>query len=787
MTKLILSYILLVFTSSISYSQDSLAVRITGRILSFSDSIPIEKATIVIFKNSKAKYVLADNKGIFLISYYPIPDSIRISSVGFTELKPFPLPKLNNGDLNLGDIYLERSNIELAPVQVIGKKPLVIFEFNKIIYNVAADTENSGLNGLEVIQKAPLIEVVENNKLHVNGDKSFIVLLNGRNTGIISKNPGAFLKSIPANYLSKIEISTDPPAKYKIEGYDYVVNIITSKKIVDGIFGSVNTGINTFGGYDGGGLIMLKKRKISLTANPSFTKIIGREGEFYQSNTNISTQYKNIQSGTQLNKSNSFTGSAELTYEIDSLKLLSFNAYTSISKLKSRNNLNNTYYNGTSLYNNIKRSGLNNDDNGFNYYTLDYEVLKNRKRDILTISGKLFQNHFFNKVNYINNSITYNTVDTLKLDANTKGNEYTVQIDYSKFVNDNSTFEIGAKEIFRNYVTDNRINSLKNSTLDYDQIVSILYSSYSLRKKNNYYKIGLGLNHTKISFAENNTSVKTEKQFFNPLPFINYSRNLKKNRSLSLNYSLSTRRPGVSFISSAIKYSNIENLQSGNPELKPEIFHNVDLAFNTSLSKKPLLLGVYFKTSANSIVQIIKPYQDSLTLRTYNNSGAVINIGNTIYYSQTFFKKLTFRINSDIGYVRLSNNDNNLSNDGITYKIFLTVSYKLPWKLRFSSQNFIYSQTINLQGTTDYFSDLRFYLGRNFLNDNLNVGLSFYQPYSNKVKLESKYQDPQFINYSYNNFPARYIGISLSYDFGDFSKVMKRDKNKTINNDDIKQ
>jgi hypothetical protein len=479
-------------------------------------------------------------------------------------------------------------------------------------------------------------------------------------------------------------------------------------------------------------------------------------------------------------------GSAELTWEIDSLRLLSFNAYTTYSAIRSDYSLYNTYFNQEVLYNEINRGGLNKNNTGFNYFTVDYEILKNRKRDVLTLSGKLFRNSDFNSINYADRSIKYNFADTLQSEANLSGTEYTAQVDYSKFINASSTFEIGVKEIMREYETNNQVHLKQQSSLDYNQLISILYSSWTLRKKNNYFKIGIGLNHTRIAFTENAAPDKMVKEYFNPLPFINYSRNLKKNRSLSFNYSLRTRRPGVGYISSAFKYSSVENPQTGNPALKPEIVHSAAFTYNTFLYKKPLIAGLYARLSPNSIVQIMRPYQDSLALRTYINGGSYLSVGNTLYYSQKFFKKLTFRINSDVEYVRLSDTKNKVMNDGFTYKIFLTLSYTLPLNFRFSTQNFIYGRTINLQGTEENFSDLRFYLARNFLDNSLSVGISLYQPYSSRIRLESEYRDNGIRNYMYNNFPSRYIGLSVSYDFGDFSKVMKRQKNKTINNDDLR-
>jgi hypothetical protein len=783
--KFHLIFLIFLLTSKISISQTQVEIKITGRILSLTDSLPIENTSIALYSINKINYSIANNKGIFFYVLDAVPDTIIISSVGFTRLKIITFASPNEGNLNLGNIYLSKNIIELATIEATGKRKIVEYDLNKVTYNVVADPENTGLNSLDVIQKVPLIDVV-NNKVRIKGDNTPIVLLNGRNSSLINTDPVAFLKSIPASYLSKIEINTDSPAKYKMDGYEYVINIVTNKKLIDGVFGSVNSEANTFGGYSAGGLVMFKKKKINLTANPNFSSLRGKEGEFYQSNINRDTQYKNIQTGITQNQSNSFTGNAELTFEFDSLRLLSLSATTSSSKLLAHNDLSNNYYYNELLYNNSVRNGFYKDVNDFNYYTLDYEVLKNKKRDILTYSGRLFQNQIINSTNFIDRSLFTNSMVNHDMSAVSKGYDYSAQIDFSKFVNKNSAIETGIKEIFRVYKTENQIKSIKNSVLDYSQFVSVIYCSYIYRKDPNYFRIGFRAEQSKNSFSENNIVEKTVSRYFNLLPNLTYSKSLKNNKSLSFKYNLNVYRPSVSYITTAIKYSNIENLQTGNQQLKPELMHKFDFTYNTSLFKKPFVFGIYFKTSPNSIVQIIKPYQDSLTLRTYNNSGKLANVGNTIYYSKTFFEKLTFRMNSDVSYIWLSGDENNISNRGLTYKIFLNVSYKLPWKFKFSSQNYIYGRTINLQGYSQNTSDLRFYLNRNFLDDKLIVGLTLYQPYSSKLMFESKYIDSQLENYSFSHFTARYLGFSISYDFGDFTKVMKRNKNKTISSDDLK-
>lgn len=778
--------LLLLCVINLSYAQKSNFNQIKGIILSENDSLPVENATIELFKNGKVKYVIANKDGFFTQLHFEIPDSLRISSVGYKFYLQSSFPAPIDGVLNMHNIYLKKDNIELATIQAIGQRKLIDFNLNIITYNVDKDPDNDGLNGLDVIQKAPLIDIIGNKSIKISGDKTPVILLNGRKIAVLNTDPIAYLRSLPASYLSKIEINSDPPAKYRIDGYEYLINLITSKKLIDGIFGSINAEVNTFGGIDQGTLLMLKKRKTSLSLNFYPSYIRGREGEIYQSNKNIIQNYEFIQSGKRLNESLSATGNAELTIEIDSLRLLSFNVISNSSKITSNNSLQNSYFKSGSPNRFVNRNGFYDDNNGFNTVTVDYEMLKNRKRDILTLSGMLFQNHFINKTNYTDKNLSDFKYVNWIAEAVSKSNQFSVQFDLSKYISNSSGFESGIKESIRLY---NSESSLNNSylTSDFKQTISNFYSSYTFRKETNYFRTGVQFDYAKDLYRLENSNEKKATKYFIVMPYFTLIKNLSKNRTVSLKYNYKVTRPGISYLTSAIKYSDIENLQTGNIELKPERIHNIDWTYSTSLFKKPLVCGLYFINSPNLIVQTIKPYRDSLLLRTYTNNSEYMKIGNTIYYSKTLFEKLTFRINSDIYFIKIKNNESDIRNEGFSYKIFVTLTYKLPWKIRFSSQNYIYGKNIELQGYADNFSDLRLYLARNFFNERLNIGITIYQPYNKKVMLTSRFSDFQFSNFSYFKFPSRYVGFSMSYDFGDFSKVMKRDKNKTIKNDDIKQ
>lgn len=762
---------------------DTLPLVIKGTLLQSNTNDTIKNATIIAFIDSTQKFALSNKDGSFSFSVRKIPDSLVITEIGYEKrvIKQF---KLNNHFILLGNIEMINAINSLTPVVVVAQKKAVTFSLNKITYSVQSDTDNNGLTGIDVIQKVPLIDVGPNNKIFVNGKNTFIVLLNGRNSGIVGTDPSTFLKSIQSDLISKIEINTNPPAKYKLDGYEYVINIILLKKLIDGVFGSANGSVDTYGGYDLGYLLMAKAGKVRITNNSSFSHLQGPASEFLYENNNKFTKYSNSQVGSLKNRSNTEVSSLDLSYEIDTVKLFSLSCYYTNTAISSISSLDNLYKKNGMQYNQLHRNINNNDKSGFFYLSADYEVLLNEKRNSLTFSGKWYNNYFANKTDYIDRSVTFNKPDTGYNKNKGAGNEYTFQIDYAKYINSKNNLDFGAKEIIRKYNTSgNSITSLTANN-NYTQNIHSLYFAYTSFTDKNSLTIGNGVNLTTIKYNDLLDNKKYNKTYFNSLPFVNYAHQLKNEKSISFDYILSVKRPSLSYINSGINYSNPENLQTGNPDLVPEIFNDLKFTYNTSLFKKPLIVGIYFKNSANSIVENLYPFQDSLLLRSFTNGGRFLSFGTTLYYYRKLLKKqtLSIRATADFGFLNLENKTLNLKNDGLTYKLFISVAYKLPHKFTISTQNFIYSRSFTIQGYSQNFSDMRISLTKKLINDKLNIGLTLYQPFRKRVKLESNYSDLAFGNFSYTDFPSRYLGISLSYDFGNIAKVFggrqKRKRNQ---------
>jgi ferric enterobactin receptor len=155
----------------------------------------------------------------------------------------------------------------LKEVTITAERPIIRQKADRIIYDLKADPESKGNNMLSMMRKIPYLSLDGDDNLLLKGNSSFKVLINGKPSGSLESNLKAVLKSIPASTIERIEVITTPPSKYDAEGLAGIINIITSKKINDGINGSVNINESLPAGGPGvGASVTAKKGKFGISA-----------------------------------------------------------------------------------------------------------------------------------------------------------------------------------------------------------------------------------------------------------------------------------------------------------------------------------------------------------------------------------------------------------------------------------------------------------------------------------------------------------------------------------------
>ncbi|MBQ8048728.1 MAG: outer membrane beta-barrel protein, partial [Bacteroidales bacterium] len=235
--------------------------------------------------------------------------------------------------LDLGTILIEDDVQTLKAGSITAQKTLVQMDVDKITYKIEDDVDSKTSMVLEMLRKVPMVSVDGQDNITVNGSSNFQVYVDGKPNQMISSNPSAILKTMPASFVKKIEVVTNPGARYDAEGVGGILNITTSSSRseggspMDGQYGSIGAMGTTRGG-GGNAFYSIQRGKLAFSMNGQ---------AMYNRNKDTFTDIERVQKTAEGDMTTTshietdinipmFTGSMNLSYEIDSLNLISAGA-----------------------------------------------------------------------------------------------------------------------------------------------------------------------------------------------------------------------------------------------------------------------------------------------------------------------------------------------------------------------------------------------------------------------------------------------------------------------------
>lgn len=214
-----------------------------GKVLA-QDSKPLEGAVVSVLDasdSSMVKTALTARDGTFSIS--GLKNGSYFASVAMLGFKNFTGSKFALSDtqpaIDLGTIALSVTDIKLDEVKVTGQKNFVEYQIDRTVINVDALISNAGANVLEVLEKSPGVMVDQSGGISLKGQPGVLVLIDNRPTYLSAAALAAYLRSLPANSVEKIELITNPPARYDAAGSAGIIHIRMRKNKVHGLNGGI--------------------------------------------------------------------------------------------------------------------------------------------------------------------------------------------------------------------------------------------------------------------------------------------------------------------------------------------------------------------------------------------------------------------------------------------------------------------------------------------------------------------------------------------------------------------
>ena len=774
--KYLQTLILIIFANFL-FAQDQ-KIEIVGKVVERGSQQAIEFATVMIKDKNSEKLITGITTGIdgtFTVETNTTEFYVEVSCIGL-EHKIITDFAVAGGKVDLGIIALGENSQQLDEVVVRAEKSQTEFRLDKRVFNVGQDLSSTGASALEVLNNVPSVNVNIEGEISLRGSSGVQILINGK-PSVLASEQGNALGTITADMIDKIEVITNPSAKYDAEGTSGIINIIIKKEERKGINGSatVNTGIphnHSFG-------LSLNRRteKFNLFSQvgvgyrelPRDTENINRdsikntavlsEGREYRNET-----FYNLILGTDyhINKNNVLTLSGSFAYEVeDQPSLTNFAAEDSTGSVTSRWN----------------RREITEATNPKYRYELQYKSkLKGHKEHALLLSalgnffGKKQASEFFNTLTFGNRSLREQQTET-----HFQEGKYTFNIDYTKPFSDKWTLETGGQYVINNVSNDYEVRNeisgewISDGNLtnifEYEQKVLGVYGTVAHESDKWGVKLGLRLENTDLKTLLVTDNEPNDQNFTNFFPTLHTSYKVTEAFSLQGGYSKRIYRPRLWDLNPFFNIRNNFSIRTGNPNLLPEYTDSYEIASIYIAGKTSLNFGVYYRYTTD-VIERVSTFKDSVNTITPENIGINRAIGIEFNAKYAPNKKLSF--NGDFNY-NYFNREGEWRAAPIDFNAGqwsskITSKIKLPYSFDFEVTGHLRSKYRTIQGQVsgNLFADLG--LRKKILEGRGVLNISVRDIFASRIR-ESEASQSDFYVYSFRQ-RGRFITFGFSYGFG---------------------
>lgn len=643
----------LIFSSSL-YSQSAQGSLISGKVIDESSRRPMEFVNVTVRRASDSTISAGtetDSKGNFVVQNISEGEYfLKLSFIGYKD-KVTPIHKIDksNKPWNLGVLALTEGSVSLDEVIITAQKALFTNSIDRKVYNVGQDIMSKSGSTSELLQSIPSVEVDIEGNVSLRGSPSVLILINGKSSPLMAKSSATVLQQMPASSIERIELITNPSAKYKPDGTSGIINIVLKKSTTLGTNGSVAANIGNDNRYNG---------NVRLNYDPGDLNLFGSYSlrSDNRNRTNIDTRIQSDGLGGITNYRDDL-----LSYSRPLSHMVALGADYSIDQYTSAGISGNYFHNGFTRTENsskVQRSLSGTSIQQFGRNAVDYEYERE-------YGFKLFAEHKFQKKGHLlrvefNGSNSpekedyhFTNVYTVPPAPNQYDNNLNKQsegkveltLDYENPLSENSAIETGYAGELNRRDMDYHLETFdpilqrflkdvsKSNRFIYDDAVHAFYATYE--KSVGAFGIMGGL-RAEGAFITSNLvtldSIVTNK-YFSLFPTLHLTYQLNPASELRLSYSKRVRRPEGDDLNPFPQYRDPRNIESGNPKLRPEYVHSVELGCKFETEMVSLLPSLYYRYTYDRFTSITEPINDTTLLTTNTNLASDRSTGVELIFS----------------------------------------------------------------------------------------------------------------------------------------------------------
>ncbi len=799
-TNLLLGVLIILLAPSLANAQQ---YQVKG-LIQDENNEPVIYSNVIFLNavdSSMVKIEATNDEGEFLIAGVSAGDYfIKISNLGYEDLI-IPDISVSSQDVDLGTYNLVVSSVQLEAATVVAKRPLIEVKPDKTVFNVQGTINAVGEDGLALLRKAPGVLVDNNNSITVLGRSGVLFYVDGKRLPLAEEELTNYLRSLTAEQIDRIDIISNPGAKYEAEGNAGIIDIRLKRNENHGANGGISTTLrqgkrtrynaslngnyrnslmNTFGSISYSGGIYYEDIAFNSTQNGlRLMESTVLDQDRKNINLRIGTDFYVAKNQTFGFLVNTYTN--DLKNETDTRNVISLqNPNASVdSILIAENNStgtnNGSTFNLNYVFDNSNQS-LNVDADYGRYRNENYYIQPNTYYDP-TETNEL------TSITYENDTPVEIDIYTFKVDYETNflGGKFGVGTKLSQVKTDNGFLFYNVPE--RVAVFDER----RSNIFVYDEKVYAGYVSYN-RTLNEKWSLSSGLRVEQTDATGDLQAFRSDLQedpvildYTNLFPSLGLTYQVSQGNTLAFNIGRRINRPDYNVLNPFEWQLSEISFSKGNPNLQPEIVNNIELGYTL---KWRYNFKLAYSVTTDQITRLIGPDDRDVRANFINwdnlaeqrilsfNLSAPVGITDKL---NSYFNANLYHQDNQADY----GNGQVIDLQTLTFTLYQQHSYTLPkgWSAELSGW---YTTPGIWGGVFKYDSQWALNLGiqKKLLNDQMNVKLSF-----NDIFFQSWWSGVSefngLISEGRGQQDSQTVALSVSYNFGN-QKVKSRNRKTGI-------
>jgi outer membrane receptor protein involved in Fe transport len=773
---------------------------LNGKIIEKGTTRPVEFVTIKLMVKADSTFIagcISDGSGSFSLSNIPANDYyIEYSSIGFkaSKSKPFNVatPK---GNLNVGTLEISTQTQVLNEVVITGERKMFNNSIDRKVFNIERDMLSQSGAVTDLLQNIPSVSVSLDGNVSLRGSENVMILINGKTSMLTMMNRADILSQLPANTVDRIEVITNPSAKYKPDGTSGIINIVLKKNTTSGLNGSLAANAGNRSRYNS---------NLTLNYNPGKLNLFGSFGYRQDDRPRYSDDTRKITSATSVVTYQNIHGeeSGRPASQVSNFGMTyDFNKYNQVGA--SANTFKRTMTKTgfadykTSNFEHIPSSeyirNLKSDSPEAELGINAFYLHKFKKEDHEIQFDYEFQHQPEDENNFYNNKYitppTAQSFDNTLIHNNTSTHLFSIE--YKNPIGEEMMLEAGYKGEFGtgnfNYVIESQTNPGSASptfTTDYSksndfrfiQNLNAFYSTFGQTIGKFSYQAGFRIENSQVESRLRTRMIAKDSivpnNYFSLYPSLHLTEKIGKKGELQFNYSRRVNRPESDDLNPFPEYNDPFNLRAGNPKLKPEYIHSIELGYQFMVGTTTVIPTLFYHNKYNGFTQITILRPDGIFLSTRENLSRNQSAGFELISTFLIHKTISGNFSSNVFYDQIdaSNLGYSRRKSNVTWSAKLSASASVTTSTMVQISASYRAPQLTAQGSMSARYGVNIGARQDFLKKKASIIATISDPF-NTMTESSTFDTPFLTKTTVRKRDARVVSFGFVYHFGASKKL----------------